>query len=131
MSSTGNAGFRTLDPDAIRSLIGLIGDDRETLVEIVDAFIDEAPQRLAELRHGIDTGDGVLASRAAHTLKANARTFGAGKLALLCEEIEAAGREGDLEPALVRIDQVDDAWSEVRKELTLLREGGGADERRG
>ena len=123
MNAERTAGSHVLDPEAIRSLTELVGNDPEALVEIIDAFLDEAPQRLAELRQGIGDDDPVLAGRAAHTLKANGRTFGAERLALLGQEIEAAARESDLTTVLPRIDEVGAAWIEVRNELVALRDG--------
>jgi hypothetical protein len=37
-----------LDPVAVRALNELLGGDREALAELVDSFVDEAPERLAE-----------------------------------------------------------------------------------
>src|SRR6478609_8974146 len=121
MAANGNPGFGTLDADAVRSLIDLVGDDREALAEIVEAFIDEAPLRLAELRDGLVAGNAVLVGRAAHTLKANGRTFGAFRLAELCQEVEAAARGGDLAPASAHIDALDEAWRDVHPDLEALR----------
>ena len=121
MTPGGVAGSATLDPEAVRVLVELVGGDSVVLVEIVDAFLEEAPQRIAELRRGAATDDQALAGRAAHTLKANARTFGADRLASLCEEIEVSARAGDLGPARGRIGEVDEAWVQVCEELTSLR----------
>jgi HPt (histidine-containing phosphotransfer) domain-containing protein len=125
MAADGDADFGTLDGDAIHSLLELLDEDREALSEIVDAFVEEAPQRLAEVREGTEDGDPVLVRRAAHTLKANGRTFGAGRLAQLSEEIETAARGGDLGPASTRIDELDEAWREIRADLQALRTGAG------
>jgi len=110
-----------LETHAINSLMELVGDDRDALAEIVDAFLDEGPQRLAELRQGIEDGDATLVGRAAHTLKANGRMFGAERLAQLSEEIETAARGGDLGPASALIDQLGEAWQEIHPELLALR----------
>src|SRR5881397_2672100 len=104
MEANGDSGFGTLDAAAVRSLIELVGDDHEALAEIVEAFIEEAPQRLAELHEGLAAGDAVLVGRAAHTLKANGHTFGALRLAELCQEIETAARGGDLSPLSAHLD---------------------------
>jgi HPt (histidine-containing phosphotransfer) domain-containing protein len=85
-----------LDPVAVRALYGLLGGDREALVELVDSFLNEAPQRLAELRRGADQGDAGLVGRAAHTLKFNGSTFGAVELASLCRRLELAARANEL-----------------------------------
>ena len=122
MTPGGVAGSAALDPGAVRVLTELVGGDSEALVEIVDAFLEEAPQRIAELRRGADGDDSVLAGRAAHTLKANALTFGAGRLASLCQEIEVSARAADLGPARDRIGEVEEAWAQVCAELSSLRE---------
>ncbi len=57
----------TLDAAAVSALVAMLGDDVEALTEIVDAFLDEAPQRLAELRDGTTAGDAAVVGRAART----------------------------------------------------------------
>jgi HPt (histidine-containing phosphotransfer) domain-containing protein len=115
---------RALDPDAVRALYELLGEDREALEEIVDAFLDEAPKRLAELRRGVDQDDSALAGRAAHTLKSNGGTFGAVELVSLCRRLEEAARANDLASGADLLDAVDVQWTLVSKELTLLRGRG-------
>ena len=123
MAASGNTGFGALDAGTVSSLIELLDGDREALGEIVDAFVEEAPQRLTELRDGTASDDATLVARAAHTLKANGRTFGATALADLCEEIEAAARRGDLAPAAARVGDVDAAWQAIWPDLQALRSG--------
>jgi HPt (histidine-containing phosphotransfer) domain-containing protein len=113
-----------LDPAAVRALSELLGGDREALVEIVDAFVDEAPRRLAELRRGAVGGDAALAGRAAHTLKSNGLTFGAVELASLCRRLELAARDGELAGSHDLIDRVDAQWALVLPELEALRDEG-------
>jgi HPt (histidine-containing phosphotransfer) domain-containing protein len=115
---------RALDPDAVRALSELLGGDREALAEIVDAFVDEAPKRLAELRRGAEQGDVALAGRAAHTLKSNGLTFGAVELASLCRRLEAAARDDELDGSHDLIDRAEVQWALVRSELTALRDEG-------
>src|SRR5450432_2035449 len=73
-----------LDDGSLRALDDLVGDDHELVGSLVDVFLEEAPVRLAELSSGLGSGDAVLLGRAAHTLKSNALTFGALRLADLC-----------------------------------------------
>jgi HPt (histidine-containing phosphotransfer) domain-containing protein len=93
------------------------------LAELAGAFLDEAPQRLAELRAGAERGDAALAGRAAHTLKSNGMTFGAVELVSLCRRLEIAARENELAANRDLIDRVDAEWALVRPELTALRDG--------
>jgi HPt (histidine-containing phosphotransfer) domain-containing protein len=112
-----------LDREAISSLEELVGGDRVMLADVVDAFLEDAPMQIGELRRGAETGDASLAGRAAHTLKANGRTFGATALAALCQEIEAASRAGDLGPARARIGDLESEWAMVQPALMALRDG--------
>lgn len=114
-----------LDPEALRGLSELVGDP-EVLAELADAFLDEAPQRLAELRLGADRGDAVVAGRAAHTLKSNGLTFGAVEFAGLCRQLEVAAGQNDLAGTGPLIDRLDHEWTGVRAELSALRDGGPA-----
>jgi HPt (histidine-containing phosphotransfer) domain-containing protein len=79
-----------LDQAALDELRRLGGD--EFLAELVDTFLADAPGQLAALH----TVDSVEVRRAAHTLKSNGATFGAGQLSELCRELEEQARRGDL-----------------------------------
>jgi histidine phosphotransfer protein HptB len=113
-----------LDPSSLRTLSELVGGDRDVLAELVDAFLDEAPKRLAELRLAAGRGDAALARRAAHTLKSNALTFGAGRLGSLSRGLEIAAATGAEALAADRglIDDLEGEWARVRGELAALRE---------
>jgi HPt (histidine-containing phosphotransfer) domain-containing protein len=115
---------RVLDADAVRALYELLGEDREALEEMVDAFLDEAPTRLAELRRGVDQNDFTLAGRAAHTLKSNGGTFGAVELVSLCRRLELAARANDVAGSADLLDAVDVQWTLVSEELAALRKRG-------
>ena len=100
-----------------------MGDDPEFLAELINEFIADAPAQLESLREAATSGDAVRARRAAHTLKGNSRTFGAGELASLCQEAEAAAGAGDLDAVLARLDEIDREWAAVRTELLAFRDG--------
>ena len=118
-----DASLALLDGEAIRSLNDLVGDDPELLTELVDAFLDEAPLRLDELRAGVENDDPVLAGRAAHALKSNGLTFGALALGGLCQELESQARNGQLDAAAPVVARIDAEWSRVRPAIDALRAG--------
>lgn len=64
--------------------------------ELIDAFLDDAPSLIAQMRAGLATGDAETFRRAAHSMKSNAATFGAMELAALAKELESLGREQNL-----------------------------------
>jgi len=51
--------------------------DHNLLRDLVEAFLEEYPRRLDEIRRAIDTVDWELLHRAAHTIKGSMRYFGA------------------------------------------------------
>jgi HPt (histidine-containing phosphotransfer) domain-containing protein len=61
------------------------------IVELVDTFLEEAPQMLAELRAAQAAGAAERFRRAAHSLKTNANTFGAIALGAKARELELGG----------------------------------------
>ena len=100
-----------------------VGDDPEFLAELIDDFLADAPAQLEALRHAATAGDATSAIRAAHTLKGNSRTFGAGELAATCQEAEAAATAGELDAVLARVDEIDREWARVCAELVAFRDG--------
>jgi histidine phosphotransfer protein HptB len=63
----------------------------EFVCELVDTFAEEAPQILAEMRAALADGAAERFRRAAHSLKSNANTFGASRLAELARALELGG----------------------------------------
>ena len=92
----------TIDPAIFTELQDTAG--AEFVAELVDTFLDEAPQMLAELRAALarpaspsdPSADAF--RRAAHSLKSNSQTFGALPLAELARALELGGRPADAAP---------------------------------
>src|SRR5262245_35427137 len=61
------------------------------VVELVDTFVEEAPQMFAELRAAHAARSAERFRRAAHSLKTNANTFGATALGAQARELELGG----------------------------------------
>lgn len=110
-----------LDAAAIGTLTEMLGGDAESLREMIDAFLEEGPARLAEARVGIDTGDVTLTGRAAHTLRSNALTFGAFGMAEVARQIETAARAGDLGAAAELLPTLEREWVDVQPSLCEVR----------
>ena len=59
--------------------------------ELVDTFLTEAPNMLADLRRALDGNDAERFRRVAHSLKSNSNTFGASTLAAMAKSLELGG----------------------------------------
>jgi HPt (histidine-containing phosphotransfer) domain-containing protein len=81
--------------------------------ELIDAFLQNAPGLVGELAG--DQAEEV--RRAAHTLKSNARTFGATDLADLCQKLEERARAGELDGAAELARQIEEKYERVAEAL--------------
>lgn len=89
----------TIDIEALRALMQLVGDDKTVLASLIEDFLGIGPQLAADMRGALQKADADGLRIAAHTLKSNARDFGCNALSDTCREIENAARAGDLAPA--------------------------------
>jgi len=78
-------------------LKALVGDDPEMIRELLHDFRRSATGIAAELRTAYAAGQARASGAAAHKLKSSARAVGALVLGELCEEIEQAGKAGQVE----------------------------------
>ena len=114
-----------VDYAVLDELCKSVGDDPVFVAELVDELLQDAPAQLESLRGAASSGDATGARRAAHTLKGNGRTFGAGGLASLCQEAETAAAAGDLDGVLSRLDEIQGEWRRVCAELVVWRDDRG------
>jgi len=85
-----------LDFNAIDRLLFAIGGDAEDLKELAVDFCESTPTLLQDLNDALVSQDLTKMRIASHTLKANAREFGATDLENCCRELEAQCLQGEL-----------------------------------
>ncbi len=94
-------------------------DDDETFLPLLlAAFIDDMPQRMAELRDGISRGDLAAITMAAHTLKGSCLSIAALRLATQCRRMETAADEGRRADAVASLAELEASCEEL---LAALR----------
>lgn len=79
--------------------------------ELIDAFLEDAPTLITQMRAGLANNDADTFRRAAHSMKSNAATFGAMELFAIAKELETLGREQNL--------TVDDRLERLEAEFRL------------
>ena len=85
-----------LDAGVIQGLRELGGEqDPGLLLELIDLYLTDAPQRMAEIEQSLAAGDWKLLERAAHTLKSASANIGALNLSALCQQLELKARASD------------------------------------
>jgi len=98
--------------------------DKELILQIIDMYIKEVPEKLSALKTGIDSHDFKLLDDIAHPLKSTSAIFGATEVAALCLKLEMMGKEkvdkdmkGVYQQLLPAIDQLIEELLEYRKTL--------------
>jgi histidine phosphotransfer protein HptB len=82
-----------LDPQAIENLRALNpGDGDEFLREIAAIFLDDTPQRIAELDQSLASADVTSFTRAAHSIKGSSSNMGASALQATAAKLEHRAR---------------------------------------
>jgi signal transduction histidine kinase/DNA-binding response OmpR family regulator/HPt (histidine-containing phosphotransfer) domain-containing protein/PAS domain-containing protein len=113
-----------LDPTALENLLSVVGGEFSYLAELIDSFLEDAPQLLAELNQFIEDGDVAGVRRVAHSLKSNGADFGATNFSKLCKELEMMGKSGRLDGAADLSAQVIAEYEKVEVALTTVRHQG-------
>jgi len=75
-----------IDPTAFETLAESVGTDFAR--ELVTTFLSDAANMFTDLTTALAEGDAGAYRRAAHSIKSNAQTFGAGPLARAARDIE-------------------------------------------
>jgi CheY-like chemotaxis protein/HPt (histidine-containing phosphotransfer) domain-containing protein len=112
-------GLVSLDDEALGSLRELGGD--EFLGEVIDAFLADAPALVATLRSSLDSSNAEELRRAAHTLKSNGATLGAGEFAELCRTLEQRAKSNELDGASELVDRIEQEYRQLEGALSALR----------
>ena len=89
--------FSLIDPEAIENLRALNpGDNDEFLREIITIFLEDTPQRIAELDRSVAANDIPTFTRAAHSIKGSSSNLGTLRLRELAGKLEHDSRENGL-----------------------------------
>ncbi|HEY3473567.1 MAG TPA: Hpt domain-containing protein [Anaerolineales bacterium] len=107
-----------IDKAVFEELKGLSGAD--FINELIDAFLEDAPDMIQNMRTALETQDVESFRRNAHSLKSNANTFGATELGALARELELMGKEGNLNVGN-RLQVLEETFAKVAEELEGLR----------
>jgi len=113
-------GALPVDVAAFREQMRLAGAEA-AVDQILDTFLDSTPQRVAAITSALAAGNATDIERAAHALKSAAGTIGAKSLAALLQQIETAGKAGDVASARALQDRLEAESAAVIEQLTRPR----------
>ena len=112
-------GAPHVDPVRMADLVKSLGGD---LRDVIDAYLEDTPQIISEMRRCSAAEDVENLSRLAHSLKSSSGIFGADRLAAVCRALEASEsittvKRGEM------ISDITEAFADVRDALELYRNG--------
>ncbi len=110
-----------VDPAAIAALRDLNPDDPSFLRELIDVFLEDVPQRIAELEKSLATQDATLLNRAAHTIKGSCSNFGAAGLAAVAFTMEKQGKAAAFADAAATLPALKSEFALVTQALQQYR----------
>jgi HPt (histidine-containing phosphotransfer) domain-containing protein len=89
--------------------------------EMIDLFLELAPQRLTAVRDGIEAGDLGAVARAVHPLKSSAGNLGADRVQDLAERTEQLAMAGSAAAMPMLLRQLEASLAEVYERLRSVR----------
>lgn len=90
------------------------------IVEVIQAYFDETPQLLSDLKQALEKQDCETFRRSAHSIKSTSNSFGALQLGAQAKELEMMGREGKLEGAAGKVKALEADYLAVKQALEQL-----------
>ncbi|HEX9115472.1 MAG TPA: Hpt domain-containing protein [Anaerolineae bacterium] len=110
-----------IDQTVFEELAASTGNDQVFLAELIDTYLADADELLAQMRGSLGAHDLEGFRRAAHSLKSNSANFGATGLASQARELELMARAGSLDGAAEKVAGVEDGFARVSAALRRLR----------
>ena len=110
-----------IDQAALDALSDMVGGDPAFVAEMIDAFLAETPLLLQTMQVALAEADAPELRRAAHSLKSNSATFGAGALSLICHELEDLSKVGTFDGTASLVAECLVEYGRVAAELTRAR----------
>ncbi|MBO0348802.1 PAS domain S-box protein [Phormidium pseudopriestleyi FRX01] len=115
-------GEAVLDRQILDSLRDMAGSKAAAMLSlIIGNYLEDAPERLQEIREAVaqDNPEGL--RQAAHSMRSSSANLGALTLANLLKELENLGRAGTTATAQTFLNQVEKEYEDVIKALELER----------
>ncbi len=95
-----------IDIDADR-LDEITGGDAEFQRELIETFVEDAAEKLVQIRQALQSRDATAVAGHAHTLKGASGNVGVTSIQVTAEKMEFAAKNGDLDAASQRMDELD------------------------
>ena len=96
--------------------------DPELLVDLIQMYLQDSPQKLTEICEGLEEQDYDRVEKAAHSLKGSAGNLGAYLVQHDCEQLQIASRQHELETVRHSVGELQDHFRDAETALQQLLE---------
>ncbi|MBI9076751.1 MAG: response regulator [Desulfatibacillum sp.] len=103
-----------------KGLLERLMDDEDLAKEIVQAYLEDTPKKIVELRAFVKAQDLAGVSNNAHAVKGASSNIGALAMVQATKDMEQAGVSGDLEAARALQETIETEFLLLKKELALV-----------
>ncbi len=100
-----------LDNSVLDELRASVGGDEDFVRDLVQTYLAEGPQHMAQIATAAGRADAEAIVRPAHTLKSSSAALGAARMSAISKQIEFAGREGRVVDLAPLADEAQQAWT--------------------
>jgi len=94
-------------------LLEEFGGDQEILNELRDLFLEHVPPLYTDIEQACQSADQEAFAVSVHSLKGACATYGAPRLAMVCKEMEAWARGGDMESVKAAFEHLTSEYNAV------------------
>jgi len=94
-----------------------LGDDEDLLREIIEAFINDAPNQIITITNAIQNKDGDTLMRNAHTLKSTSAMLYAHSVSQIAKQMEEAGKLNNFTISSTLLIKLNEAFQLLMNEL--------------
>lgn len=110
-----------LDQSVLDELLSFADDgDPELLIDLIQMFLDDGPTKVDAVQRGVAAGDFEMAERAAHSLKGSSGNLGAHLVQDVCEKLQIATRNHELDVSQQLAPQLLQSYQEAEAALKRL-----------
>jgi CheY-like chemotaxis protein/HPt (histidine-containing phosphotransfer) domain-containing protein len=108
-----------LDQSLLEELRNMPADGSSMLKELIDLFLENAPQRIAQINHFL--ADPLKMAFHAHALKSMSLNLGANRIVEVCQKLEEMAHSGNEESTARLAQELERTFRKTQEELIPLR----------
>jgi HPt (histidine-containing phosphotransfer) domain-containing protein len=108
----------SIDREIVATLLESLDGDTKILSELIATYLDDTPQRLAEIEQAAERADLHTLARETHTLKSTSMAFGAFALASACSELQRQAAAGSATGGAAQVQVLKEEFARVRAGLS-------------